>query len=46
MFNWNDKNKEFVCRRCSVFLNKEDLVDGKCPDCGSDEDIFINEDGI
>lgn len=46
MFNWNNKDKEFICRMCSTFLNKEDLVEGSCPDCGSDEDIFINEDDV
>jgi len=39
-----DEDKEFVCRQCSTYLDSEDLEDGKCPNCKSDEDIFINED--
>ena len=46
MFSWNSKDKEFICRVCSTFLDKEELVDGRRPDCGSDEDIFINEDDL
>ena len=39
----NENKKEFVCRRCLLFLNAEDFVDGKCPECGNDEDIFQND---
>jgi len=40
----DDKEKEFVCRRCLLFLDTEDLIDGKCPECESDEHIYTNED--
>ena len=40
----NDNNKEFICRQCSTFLDVDDLIDGKCPNCETDEDIFLNED--
>ena len=26
MFSWNSKDKEFICRVCSTFLDKEELV--------------------
>jgi rubrerythrin len=35
--------KEFVCRACGKFLDSQDLVDGCCPVCESDESIFLNE---
>ena len=38
-----ETEKEFICRRCSKFLDTEDLVDGKCPYCETDEDIYLNE---
>ena len=38
----DDRNKELICRQCSLFLDSEDLVDGKCPECGNDEAIFLN----
>ena len=42
--NWSeDSSKEFICRQCSTFLGVEDLVDGKCPNCDTDEDIFTND---
>lgn len=43
MFTWDTKGKEFICRQCSTFLDASDLVDGNCPNCKSDEDIFVNE---
>lgn len=38
-----DKEKEFICRQCSTYLDSEELLDGKCPNCETDEDLFINE---
>ena len=38
-----DKDKEFICRKCVTFLDTEDLVDGKCPKCDTDEHVFLNE---
>ena len=35
--------KEFVCKRCMVFLDAKDLAEGKCPQCDSDEYVFIND---
>lgn len=43
IFYTNDTHKEFVCRQCTTFLNSEDLVDGKCPNCNTDEDIVAND---
>lgn len=37
-----DKDKDFNCRQCGAFLDKEELVDSKCPNCKTDEDLFIN----
>ena len=44
MLKWNNSDKEFICRQCSTYLNADDLIDGNCPNCENDEDIFINED--
>jgi Zn finger protein HypA/HybF involved in hydrogenase expression len=38
-----DIKKEFVCRKCCIFLDSEDLVDGCCPDCGDDDCVFAND---
>ena len=38
-----DNEKEFNCRQCGNFLNVEDLRNGKCPNCDTDEAIFIND---
>lgn len=38
-----DNEKEFICRQCGTFLDSEDLIEGKCPNCETDEDLFINE---
>lgn len=43
MFNKYESKKEFVCRNCGKFLNVVDLIDGKCPLCKSDENIFQND---
>jgi len=40
---FNESEKEFVCRQCGMFLDSKDLIDGKCPCCNSDENIFIND---
>jgi len=42
IFGDNSK-KEFVCRPCSIFLDVRDLKNGKCPICGSDEDVYLND---
>lgn len=36
------KDKEFICRRCISFLDSEELIDGNCPDCETDEYLYIN----
>lgn len=42
--NWNiERTKEFHCRQCSSFLDTHDLINGCCPNCENDEDLFINE---
>ena len=38
-----DKEKEFICKQCNQFLDSKELVNGKCPHCKNDEDLFINE---
>lgn len=35
--------KELVCRQCGIFLDRQELVDGNCPSCENDEDVFIND---
>lgn len=37
------KDREFTCRQCNFFLDQEELIDGCCPNCGTDEDLFMNE---
>lgn len=39
----DEKEKEFVCRQCAIFLDVNELKDGKCPECENDEDLFMNE---
>jgi len=39
----NDKDKEFVCRQCASYLDTHELIEGKCPDCNNDEDLFVND---
>lgn len=39
----NKKDKEFICRQCGISLDAEELVEGNCPSCENDEDVFINE---
>jgi Zn finger protein HypA/HybF involved in hydrogenase expression len=39
----DETKKEFVCRQCTTFLNSEDLKNGNCPNCESDEYIFSND---
>ena len=42
--NWKEpKDKEFICRQCGEFLDKKDLKKGDCPNCETDEDLFIND---
>jgi len=38
-----DNKKEFVCKQCCIFLDSEQLIDGKCPNCENDEDVFLND---
>lgn len=38
-----DKDKYFVCKMCNLFLDINELVNGKCPDCKSDDNLFHNE---
>lgn len=39
----DETKKEFICRQCGTFLDTEDLQDGKCPKCDTDEDIYYND---
>jgi rubrerythrin len=39
----DETKKEFVCRQCGRFLNAEELIDGKCPKCDTDDDVFLND---
>lgn len=39
----NEEKKEFICKQCGFFLNTIDLKDGKCPNCNTDEDLFVND---
>lgn len=38
-----ENEKEFICRRCSLFLDAEDFDNGGCPECKSDEHVFNND---
>lgn len=40
----DDKDKDFVCRACVTFLDQEELNEGECPNCESDESLFQNDD--
>lgn len=40
----DSKQKEFNCRQCSGFFNSIDLKKGCCPNCNTDEDLFLNID--
>lgn len=35
--------KELICRGCGIFMDYEELVDGKCSNCDSDESVFTND---
>jgi Zn finger protein HypA/HybF involved in hydrogenase expression len=37
-----ENKKEFLCGNCLKFLDIKDLTDGSCPDCETDEYIYIN----
>jgi Zn finger protein HypA/HybF involved in hydrogenase expression len=39
----NEKEKEFVCRKCSIFLDSQELENGCCPSCETDSDVFLND---
>lgn len=34
--------KDIVCRGCATFLNSEELVEGNCPLCETDESLYSN----
>ena len=35
--------KRYKCHKCYTILDQGDLVEGKCPICGSDKDTFLHE---
>ena len=37
------EDKELHCRQCGEFLDSKELEEGKCPNCETDEDLFIND---
>lgn len=38
-------DKEIHCRQCGSFLDSEELENGNCPNCETDEDLFpVTED--
>ena len=39
----DETKKEWICRACLKFLDSEELVDGECPNCETDENIFLND---
>lgn len=43
MFQKSNKEKDFYCRQCSNFLDAHELINGCCPECENDEDVFIND---
>ena len=40
----DDLDKEFQCRQCSLFLDQNELKNGACPSCKTDEYLFLNID--
>jgi Zn finger protein HypA/HybF involved in hydrogenase expression len=43
-FQIKDKSdKEFFCRQCETFLEQQELVWGKCPNCDTDENVYLND---
>ena len=38
----NEIDKELICKQCGQFLDKDDLKNGDCPNCETDEDIYLN----
>lgn len=36
-------NKDIVCRGCANFFNNQELIEGKCPICETDENLYLNE---
>lgn len=32
-------------RKCDIFLDIKDLIDGNCPYCGTSDDIYLNNVG-
>jgi len=43
MSSKDETKKEFVCRQCTRFLDTEDLRNGMCPSCKTDDHIFHND---
>lgn len=35
--------KEFFCRNCGTFLDQKELVWGKCPNCDTDDHVYLND---
>ena len=42
-FSKPDNEKEFNCRQCGMFYDSDELEEGKCPECNTDEHLYINE---
>ena len=42
-FEKDNKKKEFVCRNCGTFLDAKDLKNNKCPNCGEEDEIYMND---
>jgi len=42
-FEKDETTTAFVCRSCGKFLDAEDLVEGGCPICLTDETVFQND---
>ncbi len=41
-FAKEDKDKQFECRGCGSFFDIQELEEGCCPNCGTDEHVFEN----
>jgi len=39
----DESEKEFICRPCGKFLEKDEFIDGCCPECGEDDGIYRND---
>ena len=42
-FEKPQNKKEYVCRMCGKFLDANELTNNGCPNCDTDENIYLND---